>query len=48
MAHDATNSVARLVHLDLAGRYSILAAHCNLPLLPADDLGAGTIERSRE
>jgi len=33
MARNSTDAVARLVHLDLAGRYSILAANCNLPIL---------------
>ena len=35
MARASDDSVARLVHLDLAGRYSILAANCNLPFLPS-------------
>jgi len=34
MARASTDSEARLVHLDLAGRYSILAANSNLAFLP--------------
>jgi hypothetical protein len=34
MARDAATSQARLIHYELAGRYSIKAAHC-LPFLVA-------------
>ena len=34
MARDAATSQARLIHYELAGRYSIKAAHC-LPFLLA-------------
>jgi hypothetical protein len=35
MARASTDSEARLVHLDLAGRYSILAATSNLAFPPS-------------
>lgn len=35
MADAATSSEARLIHLDLAGRYSIEAATANLKARPA-------------
>lgn len=39
MARNATNAQARLIHLDLAGRYSVKAAECGGPAggPPADD-----------
>ena len=32
-ARAADDSIARLVHFDLAGRYSVFAANCNHPFL---------------
>jgi hypothetical protein len=32
-ARASTDSIERLVHLDLAGRYSVFAANCNYPFL---------------
>ena len=37
MARDATDAEARLIHFDLAGRYSLMAAKSDAPfLLPAE------------
>ena len=33
MARNATSAEARLIHYELAGRYSIRAAHCDRPFL---------------
>jgi hypothetical protein len=41
MAHEATTSEARLIHFDLAGRYSIKAAQCPSPAARADQQPEG-------
>jgi hypothetical protein len=35
MARKATSAEARLIHFDLAGRYSVMAARCDGPFLLA-------------
>jgi len=38
MARKATSAQARLIHFELAGRYSIRAAHCEpAPLSPGEE-----------
>jgi len=37
LAQNATNSEARLVHYDLAGRYSVKAASAETPIKVSDD-----------
>ena len=41
MARNATSAEARLIHFDLAGRYSIKAAHCGEPFLLGAPTSAG-------
>ncbi len=43
-AREALSSEARLIHYELAGRYSIKAAHCSPAMLPGGRT-ASTLER---
>lgn len=46
MAREATSAEARLIHFDLAGRYSLMAAECERPFLLMDQAPTSDGERS--
>ncbi len=46
MARGATSAEARLIHFDLAGRYSLMAATCERPFLLPREGPASDGERS--
>ena len=46
MARSATSAEARLIHFDLAGRYSLMAATCERPFLLLGEGPASDGERS--
>jgi hypothetical protein len=46
MARGATSAEARLIHFDLAGRYSLMAAKCERPFLLLGEGPASEGERS--